>query len=114
MPAKKLKTSSVVQPNVAEKATNVAKKATPKKPTLKQLQDQYDAAVVTIDSLNAMLDLKNILITNLEQDVANLKSDKLALEREVNILNASVRCRDELIDRLETPWWKRALNLFGN
>ena len=114
MPAKKLKTSGTQQVNVAEKATNVASKATQKKPTLKQLQDKYDEAIVTIDSLTAMVNLKNVLITSLEQDVISLKSDKLALEREVEIPNASVRYRDELIDRLETPWWKRALNLFGN
>lgn len=114
MPAKKLKTGSTQQSNVAEKATNVANKATQKKPTLKQLQDKHDEAIVTIDSLTAMVNLKNVLITSLEQDVISLKSDKLALEREVEILNASVRYRDEIIDRLETPWWKRALNLFGN
>ena len=134
MPAKKLKTintavgvkspakegilpKKVIQDAVnavAEKATNVAKKATPKKPTSKQLQDQYDAAIVTIDNLNEQLDLKNNLIRSLEQDIHFLKENELILEREVKILNASVRYRDELIDRLETPWWKRALNLFGN
>ena len=114
MPAKKLKTSNTAQPNVVEKATNVVKKATPKKPTSKQLQDQYDAAIVTIDNLNEQLDLKNNLIRSLEQDIHFLKENELILEREVKILNASVRYRDELIDRLETPWWKRALNLFGN
>ena len=114
MPAKKLKTSSTQQVNVAEKATNVANKATQKKPTLKQLQEQYSAATLTIDNLNEQLDLKNNLIHSLEQDIHILKENELILEREVKILNASVRYRDELIDRLETPWWKRALNLFGN
>ena len=99
---------------VAEKATNVAKKATPKKPTIRQLQDQYVAATLTIDNLEAILDAKNVLIGTLESDILRLRDDNKALEREVVMLNESLRPRDEVITKLETPWYKKALNLFGN
>ena len=109
MPAKKLKTSNTAQPNVVEKATNVVKKATPKKPkpTIKSLQEE--AA-----NLIAQLALKSVLIDRLEFDILRGKDDNKALEREITMLNASISHRDKIINKLETPWYKKALSLFGN
>ena len=106
-------TTKKVKP-VAEKTAIVVKKATPKKPTLKQLQDQLTAATLTIDNLGNLLDAKNILIGTLEADVLHAKEDNKALEREVVMLNASIRHRDEIILRLEVPFYRKIFYLFGN
>ena len=102
-----------VKPTV-EKTPTVAKKATPKKPTLKQLQDQLTATTSTIDNLENSLFAKNILIGTLEADVLHAKEDNKALEQEVTRLNASIRHRDEIILRLEVPFYRKIFNLFGN
>lgn len=109
MPAKKLKTSNTAQPNVAEKATNVVKKATEqvKKPTIKSLQQE-------LANLTEQLVYAYKLCNELTTDIVNLTNDSVALEREVTMLNASIRHRYEVITKLETPWYKKALNLFGN
>ena len=106
--------SKVAKPKaVAEKATNVAKKATPKKPTIKELTNQVMSAGVTIDNLEAVLATKNTLIDSLELDLLRVIEDNKALEREIVMLNASIRHRYDVILKLETPWYKKVFNLFS-
>ena len=40
----------------AKKTTTVVKEATTKRPTVKQLQEQYAAAVITIENLGNIID----------------------------------------------------------
>ena len=99
---------------VAEKTTNVAKKATVKKPTTKELTNQVMSAGITIDNLEAVLATKSTLIDRLEFDILRVKEDNKALEQEVVRLNASIRHRDEIILKLEVPFYRKLFNLFGN
>lgn len=92
---------------VAEKATDVANKATPKKPTIKSLQQE-------VANITEQLVFANKLCLTQEIDIANLQSDNEALEREIVRLNASIRHRDEVILKLEVPFYRKIFNLFGN
>lgn len=94
---------------VAEKATNVAKKATEQvsKPSIKSLQQE-------VVNLTEQLVYANKLSIALGDDVNNLKDDNKALEREVVMLNASIRHRDEVILKLEVPFYRKIFNLFGS
>ena len=86
MPKKTTKT-------VAEKATNVAKEATPKKLTVKQLQE--------------LLTLKENLIISLEDDVVNAKAGVSSAAEHVLKLETYTRSLEGRVNELESiSWWQ--------
>lgn len=85
---------------VAEKATNVAKEATPKKPTVKQLQE--------------LLTLKENLIESLEIDLLNLRSKLSLLEERNTKLDSYNTNLEYLVDSLENQsWWSVTKDRIG-
>ena len=99
---------------VAEKATNVVKKATTKKPTIKQLQEQYAEATLIIENMEAEIAEKENIIKLMESKIRQKNIELTELSDEIGHLKAAVFNRDKTIEELSKPWWKKVLGLFGN
>ena len=78
---------------VAEKTTTVAKEATPKKPTVKQLQE--------------ILTLKENLIISLESDVFAAKGTLQSAAEHTLKIEAYTRSLEDKVNELESvSWWQ--------